>query len=135
LASILGLVIRGVQVIDARFKAGVHDRQILIGQREVDDMGDAMGTDQRGGGGGIIGVDFGGGDGDAGARLDRFGDGIAFELAAAGQHDRRENVAVHRHLVHCDRTDAACADYQNLIHRKISFGPFAKFGERYRASQ
>ncbi len=99
-------------------QARLHDREILIGEREVHDMRRADRADQRRGRVDMIGVDLGGLDRDARAFLHRLGDRVAFELAAAGQRDVGKDVGVHRHLVHRDRTDAARADHQYLAHEK-----------------
>jgi hypothetical protein len=57
LGLVLRLVIRGVEVVDAGGKAGVHDRQILIGQREIDHQLRADLPDQRGQRGHVLGID------------------------------------------------------------------------------
>ena len=33
-----GLVVGGIQVVHTGFKAGVHDRQVLVGQRDIDNQ-------------------------------------------------------------------------------------------------
>jgi hypothetical protein len=50
-----------------------------------------------------------------------------FDFVRLARLMSRENIGVHRHLVHRDRADAACADYQNLAHllrpsTKIRYG-------------
>src|SRR3546814_6376141 len=68
-----------------RRQARLHDRQVLIGEGEVDDMRRADFADQRGGGVDMVGVDLCGADRDTGARLHRLGDRVAFEPASTRQ--------------------------------------------------
>jgi hypothetical protein len=114
LGHILGLIVGGIQIGHARRQTGIHDRQILIGQRQIDHQ---LGTDlldQRRQSRHILGIDGIGRNLDAGALLHRFGDGIALALGAAGQMDVGENPGVHRHLVDRHAADAAGANHQNL---------------------
>src|SRR3546814_5617178 len=90
------LVVRGVEIMRAGRQARLHDRQVLIGKGEVDDMRRAGLADERRSGVDMVGVNFGGPDRDAGARLHRFGDRVAFELAAAGQRDVGEDIGVRK---------------------------------------
>src|SRR3546814_1003664 len=52
------LVVRGVEIMRPRRQARLHDRQVLIGEGEVDDMRRADFADQRGGGVDMVGVDL-----------------------------------------------------------------------------
>ena len=127
LGLILGLIVRCVDIMHTSGKAGVHDRQILIGQRKVDDQRGLDRFDQQSERGDFFGVDLIRIHGYAGALFDRRGNRITFRFCAARKADVRENIGVHRHLVHRDRSDAACADYQNPAHllrpsTKIRYG-------------
>ena len=51
-----------------------------------------------------------------GALLHTFGDRIALGLRSAGEMDFGEDVRIHCHLVHRDRTHSARTDHQNLGH-------------------
>jgi hypothetical protein len=116
LGLVFGLVIGGVEIMHAGLETGVHDRQVLIGQRQIDDQAGLHLADQIDHRRDFLGVDLVGGDVLAGALLDALGDGIAFRLGAAGEMDVRENLGVHRHFVHAYRTDAARADDQDCRH-------------------
>ncbi len=107
-------VIGGVEIIHLGREARVHDVEILIGQGQIDDQPGLHLFDQRDGGGDIVRIHLRHVDGDAGAGQHRFGDLLTADDAAAGERDVREYIAVHRHLVHRDRPDAARADDQNL---------------------
>ena len=116
LGLVARLVVGGVQIVHARRQAGVHDRQVLIGQGQVHDQFGLHLLDQRRGRRHVVSVNGRRVDVDAEARLHGLGDRIALGLGAARQGDMREDVRVHRHLVDGHRTDAACADNQHLAH-------------------
>ncbi len=106
-------VVGGVDVVHAGRKAGVHDRQILVGQRDVDDEFRLFAFEQRGHLRHVIGIDLGGGN----RALDLRGDAPAFLLGAAGEHDVLEHLRQLRALVGHDLAHAAGADDQHLRHR------------------
>ena len=114
------LVIGGVEIIGAGRQAGIHDRQILIGQRQIDHQIGFLLLDQRGQRRHIIGVDLRGCDGNAGALFDRLGDRFAFGQRSTGQQYLAERAIARRdqlrHLVYRYRTDAAGADHQYFAH-------------------
>ena len=116
LRLVLGFIVRGIEVIDARRQTGIHDRQILIRQRQIDDQLGRNLFDQASERRNFLGVDFIGLDRLAGALLDRSGDRIALCLGPAGEVNLAENPGIHRHLVHADRAYPARADHQNLAH-------------------
>ena len=71
LGQIRRLVVGGVEVIDPGFQAGVHQRQILVGQGDVEHQVRLDPLDQGHGLGDLVGIDLLDGHGDAGAFLDR----------------------------------------------------------------
>ena len=75
---VFGLVIGGVEIVDARLQTGIHDRQILIRQSKVHNMGRASFCDQFDHRGHFFGVNFVGRNGLAGALQHAFSDRIAF---------------------------------------------------------
>ena len=112
LRHIARLIVRGVHIVAAGFEAGIHDRQVLIGQGHVDqevrlhlfDEGDHFRH--------IVGIDL--------RNLDRrFAERrhflAAFE-AARGERDVLERVAVHRAFLGDDRTGSAGTDDKNAVH-------------------
>ena len=116
LGLVLRLVIGGVEVIDACFEACIHDRQVLIRQREIDHQARADLPDQIDHRRDFLGVDLVRRHILPGALLHARGDGIALALGAAGEMDIAEDIRVHRHLVDADRADAARTDHQDCGH-------------------
>ena len=106
------LVVGRIEVIDAAFQAGVHDREILIGKGHVDDDIGTEGAEEFAQFGNAVGIDL---SGLYAAAADRRRNGVALRLGAAGQHHVREDW-IGRHLLRYDRTDAACADNQSSTH-------------------
>jgi len=127
LRLVLGLVIGGVEVIDARFKAGIHDRQVLIRQREVHHEARAGLADQVDHRRDFLGVDFIGRDIAPAALLHRSRDRVALGLGAAGQVDFGEDLGVERHLVDADRADAARTDNEDDL---VLWGGFGSRHDR-----
>ena len=121
LGLVLGLVVGGVEIVAPGLEAGIHQHKVLIGQGQVHQKLSPGVLDHLDGVGDLVGVKLGSFDVDAGAFLDRFGDGIAFRLGAAGQRDLGEDVGIHRHLVHGGVADATRANNQCLAHGKFSF--------------
>ena len=87
LGLVLGLVVRGIQIVHARLQTGIHQRQVLIGQREVDQKFGARLPDQFDDGDPVHRIHFGRVNHDAGAFLDVLGDLVTFEFSARGQRD------------------------------------------------
>ena len=106
------LVVGRIEVIDAAFQAGVHDREILIGKGHVDDDIGTEGAEEFAQFGNAVGIDL---SGLYAAAADRRRNGVALRLGAAGQHHVRKDW-IGRHLLRYDRTDAACADDQSSTH-------------------
>ena len=120
LGHILGLVIGRIHIVGTRRQAGIHDRQILIGQRQVHHQPGPGRLDQGGQRRHILSVDGIGGNIHPGAALHRCGNRLALGHRAAGQMDAAEDRTIHRHLVHANRANPARADHQNLAHRYFS---------------
>ena len=120
LGLVLRLVIGGVEIVHARRQTGLHDRQVLIGQGQVDHERRLHLLNQRRGRGDVVGVQGGGLHHHAGAGLHRFRNGVALGLGAAGQRNVAEDVRRHGHLVDRHRSDAAGADHQNSTHLRPS---------------
>ena len=109
-------VVGGVQIVHARFKAGVHDVQILIGQGDVHDEVGLHAADESREFGHVVGVHLSGFNVAAVAFLHACGDGVAFGFRAARQHDVGKDFSGLRALVRGDGTDAAGADDQHFCH-------------------
>ena len=103
---VLGLVVGRVEVVASALQAGVHDRQILIGQRHVDDDVGPEGAEELAELRHAVGVDLGGLHPPA---ADGGRHGVAFRLGAAGQHHVGE-YGVGGDLLRHDRADASCSD-------------------------
>ncbi len=114
LCDIGRLVVCGVEVIDARSEAGIHERQILVRQSDVEDEVGLERAQVFGGGGDVIGVDGSGLDCHTEALFDRCGDGIAFGYGAGGESDLRENGRDLSALVGDDAADSAGTDDKNV---------------------
>ena len=130
---VLRLIIGGIEIVDAGCKAGIHDRQILIGQRKIDHELWPDLPDERGQCGNVFGVDGIGCHVLSGALLHACGNRIALRHGAAGKVNVREYLRVHRHLVHRDRANPTRADNQNLAH--LSFSVPAIEDPSYRAAR
>ena len=99
------LVVGGIEVVDAGLEAGVHDRQVLVGQCHVDYQVRLLAADQRGHLAHVVGIDLRGRD----RARDLARDVAALGLVAARQHDLREHLGhlralVRDHLAHAART-------------------------------
>jgi hypothetical protein len=92
--------------------------EILVGQRDVDHQRGAVVGEQARGRGDVIGVDLRGADPPAVHLLDLRRELVAARDPAAGEHDIAERVAIHRALVGDDAADAACADDEDLRHKR-----------------
>jgi hypothetical protein len=119
LRGVRWLVVGGVEVVHAGLEAGVHDGQVLVGQRDVDDQFRLHVAHQRNQLRHVVGVDPGGGD----WPLDLRGDLLALGLVAARQHDIREDLGHLGALVGHDAANAAGTDDQYFRHLGISVRP------------
>ena len=113
---VLGLVIRRIEIIDTPFETGIHYRQVLIGERQIDDQAGLDLADQIDHRRDFLGIDLVGRDIDAGALLHALCNGVAFRFRTACKVDVRKDFGVHRHLVDAHAADAARADYQDFRH-------------------
>ena len=86
------LVVGGVHVVDARLEAGIHDRQILIRKRHVDDEVGLDLLQQLDGLGNVVGVDLR----DVDRRLALGLNLLAAFEAARSEVNFLEDIAVHR---------------------------------------
>ena len=123
LRGLAGLVVRGVEVVHARLEAGVHDRQVLVGKRDVHHQVRLLGADEFGHLLRVVGVDPRGLDRAVRARGDR----LALGLGPAGERDLAEDFGQHgalqgRHLAHAARAD----DQDFLGHGLLLFRYFSK---------
>ena len=94
----------------AGFEAGIHDRQILIGQGHVDNHFRLDLTDQLDEVGGVVRIDLFRADGP----VQRGGNGITFALGPAGQHDLVKDLGHLHTFMNHDIADPAGADNQYL---------------------
>ena len=74
---IFWFVVGGVEVVDATFKAGIHDGEVLVGKGDVDAKDRLMFFHELDEFRDVIGIDLCCFDGDVEAVFDRFGDIIA----------------------------------------------------------
>ena len=94
--------------MDTRLQTGFHDGQVLVGQCHIDDHFRLELLDELYEGGYVFGVNPCGLDAlVAGGSLGRCGDGVAFFLRAARQHDFAENFGVLCAFVNHDPAHAA----------------------------
>lgn len=109
-----GLVVGGIEVIDAGGKTSVHEGQILVREGDVEKKIGLERVQVSGGGGDIIGIERGGGYGHAGAFENRSGDGIALGFGAGGESDFCENGGDLGAFVSDHATDSARSDDENM---------------------
>ena len=128
LRHIQRFVVGGVHVVHARFKAGVHDGEILIRQGHVDHHDGLVALDQRHQLGHVVGVHTRRLDDAARAFLDARGNGVALRNRAARQHDLGENFGILRALVRHNAADAARADNKNSCHSFLLLNAFRRAG-------
>ena len=121
LGFVLRLVISGVEIVHTRFKAGVHHWKVLVRQRQIHHQRGLNLSDQIDHRWHFLGINLVGRNFDAGALLDRSGNGIALALGAASKMDIGKNFPVHRHLVDADRADAAGTDHEDCGHGTLPF--------------
>ena len=114
---VLGFVVGRVEVVAAALEAGVHDREVLIRQRDIDyDVGTERAeefAELRH----VVGIDLGGLHPVA---ADGGRHGIAFGFGAAGQHHIREH-GIGGDLLGHHGADASRTDNQRFTHRVIGF--------------
>ncbi len=119
LGGVERFVVGGIEVIDAGFEAGVHDRQVLVWQRDVDDEGRLHFLDEGDQFGHVVGVNL--------RSLDRaplfFQDLLRDLLALGFRAARQRDVAEHfRHLCALVRNNlpySARANDQNRCHSSL----------------
>src|SRR5699024_2051464 len=119
--GVLGLAVGSVHVVDAAGQAGVHDGQVLVGQRDVHDQVRPVAFDEGDELVHIVGVHLGGGDPGAGDGGQLFGQSVAFGFRAAGDAQLAENVADLAALLDGYAGNAAAADDKNFAHSDDSF--------------
>ncbi|MNL40927.1 hypothetical protein D3C87_1633070 [compost metagenome] len=100
----------------AGFEASIHDRQILVGQRHVDEHFGLETLDKQHGFGHDVGIHLSGLDLYPVHFLDFGCYFITFRLGAAGEHYFGENIAVQCAFVCHNTTDTSCANDKNLGH-------------------
>jgi len=114
------LIIGGVEIVDAADKTCVHDREVLIRQRHVDDHVGFMTAEELDELVDTVGID---GVGRDIRRTDSLGDGVAFGLCARRKHDFSKNFGVLGALVCDDCADPSGTDDDYFRH----FLPFGLF--------
>ena len=109
----LGLIVGGVEIVDAAFQASLHDSEILVGERyvdadvgfvtveELDDFLDVVGIHAVGRD--VEGADF-------------CGEPVALLLCARRDNDFREYIWILSAFVGDDSADASGSDNQNFTH-------------------
>ena len=116
LCDIKWLVVRGVHVMHASGKAGVHDVEVLVWKRQVYDEAWFNLIEQSGRRSDVVGIKAISVNINTGPFFNRSSDRIAFRFRTARQTDVAKDIRVHGHLVDSNRSDAACANYQYLAH-------------------
>ena len=119
LGDIKRFIVRCVHIMHARSKAGVHDVEVLVREREVDDEAWLNLVQQGGCRSNIICIKAIRVDNDTRALLYRSGNRIAFRLCPACKADMAEDILVHGHFVDRNRSNATCANYQYLAHMQF----------------
>ena len=110
---VAGLVVGRVEVVAAALEAGVHDREVLIRQGDVDDDVGLEGAEQLAQRRHVVGIDLGGLHAVA---ADGGRHGVAFGFGTAGQHHVRED-GIGSDLLGHDRSDATRTDDKGSTHR------------------
>ena len=109
---VLGLIVGGVEIVDAAGQTGIHDGQILIGQGEVDDQLGLIAADELLELLHIIGIDLSGLDVHLiSFVVDGLDEFVAFVLVVAGDHQLREDILVLYHLEGADRSYASGSNH------------------------
>jgi len=103
-------VVGGVEVIDLALQAGIHNGQVLVGKRDIDDDIRSGTVDELYEFGDRVGIDLRRFDLHAGSLFDIHSDVVALAKCPARQCDLSESVDIHGALECHDVTDAACAD-------------------------
>lgn len=114
------LIVGGVEVMHARFQAGVHDRKVLVGQGHIDDEFGTKFADQGGEFGHVVRVHRRRGESGLALREvfpNLCDDLVALAYRAAGEQHFREDAVVLGALLGDDVTDAARSDNHDLAHR------------------
>jgi hypothetical protein len=109
------LVVGRVHVVHARLQARIHDRQVLIGKRHVDDEVGLHLLDERHDFGNLVGIDLA----DLDGRLAARGDLLAALEAPRRQVDLLEHVAVHGALLRNDGTRGTRTDDQDVVQSSV----------------
>jgi hypothetical protein len=111
-----GLVVGGVEIVDAGFQAGVHDGQVLVGQSHVDHQLRLLPFDQRHQFRHVVGIDLRGLHREM---LDFRRDRVTLGLGARGQGDGGENLFGLGALVDDNPANPAGAYNQYLAHARL----------------
>ena len=119
--GVFRLVVGGVHVVDAARQAGVHDRQVLVGQGDVHDKVRPVPLDEGDELVHVVGVDLRGGDPGLGGGGQLGRQRVAFGLGAAGDAQLGKHFAGLAAFVDGDAGDAAAADDENFAHNERSF--------------
>ena len=131
--EVLGLVVGGIQVVDAALQAGVHNGQILVGQGDVHHQVGLVLPDKGCHLGCVVGVHLGGGDTGLGLALQVGLEGIALGFGAGGDADVGEQVIALAALADGHVGHTAAADDENFAHEKHSLSVAGRDESRYRS--
>ena len=97
-------------------QAGLHNRQVLIGEGDVEHRRGTVALDQRDELLHVVGVHLRGGQFDGRRFLQLFLERVAFGFGTAGDAKLAEYAAVFAAFVNRDRGDAAAADDKQFAH-------------------
>ena len=117
---VLGLVVGRVEVIDAGLQTGLHDGQVLIGQRHIDADDGLVLSEQFHKLGHLVGVHAVSDYLHAMTGLDILGYNVAFTLGARRQHYLAEHIGMLRALVRHYRADSS-GTYDQYFHSYLVF--------------
>ena len=110
---VAGLIVCRVEVVDTTLEAGLHDGQVLIGQRQVDDHVGLVALKQSHELVHVVGIHLVGGD-VAGA--DGLSHGITLGTVARGNHDLVKHVRVLCALVGAHGADTTASNDNDFAH-------------------
>ena len=118
--DVLGLEVRRIDVVDTSCQAGIHDREVLIRQRHIQDGIGLVLLDEFRQGFGIIGIDLRRRDLRLRLALQFLLQGIALGHRAAGNQQFIENAIVLAHLMDGNTCHTATADNHQFAHFLVS---------------
>ncbi len=115
IGDVLGLIVGGVQIIDAAFQAGIHNSQILVGQGNIHHQIGLVLPNQGSHLGSIVGIHLSSGDFRGGFSFQIGFQGIALGLGSGSDADFRKDFTVLAALADGHVGHTAAADDKNFV--------------------